>query len=278
MNFAEQFKQWSLENLPEKLAAFLPSLISCVLVLVIGCYLSKLLGKLLVNILKRRGVDESIHRFLQRSLVIFCNIIVVVIALEQIGITLNSLITAIGAAGITAGLGLQSSIAQFASGIQILFNKPFKSGDYIKLGDVEGKVKEIRFMYTTLVTNDNKVVVIPNQNVTTKNLINYTAQDKMRVDLVYYIDYKDDIEKAKSVLAETAAGCEHILKEPAPVIGVSEHGASGIGISCLCWCSSGNYWPSYFEMQENVKLAFDRNGIHIPYNQTDVHIIKEDAK
>ena len=277
MRFLEQLKQWSLENLPEKIASFLPHFLAFILVLVIGCQLSKLIGKLLVKILKRHGVDDSIHRFLQRSVVIFCNIIVVVIALEQIGITLNSLITAIGAAGITAGLGLQNSIAQLASGIQILFNKPFKSGDYIKLDTVEGKVKEIRFMYTTLITNDNKMVVIPNQNITTKNLINYTAQDKMRIDLVYSIGYQDDIEKAKSVLMETALASEHILKDPIPMIGVSEHGANGVGISCLCWCKSDDYWPSYFEMQEAVKLAFDKNGIHIPYHQTDIHIIKEDG-
>ncbi|MDD6276607.1 MAG: mechanosensitive ion channel, partial [Clostridia bacterium] len=214
MSFFEQFKKWGFENLPEKILDFLPNLIAFILVLVIGCQISKLIGKLLVNILRRNGVDYSIHRFLQRSVVIFCNTIVVVIALEQIGITLNSLITAIGAAGITAGLGLQNSIGQFASGIQILFNKPFKSGDYIKLENVEGKVKEIRFMFTTLITNDNKVVVVPNQNITTKNLINYTAQDKMRVDLVYFIGYNDDIEKAKSVLMETARSCEHILKDP----------------------------------------------------------------
>lgn len=214
------------------------------------------------------------HRFVKRSTVIFLRIIVAVIALEQIGFNVNSFITAIGAAGITAGLGLQNSIAQLAGGVQILFNKPFKSGDYVEIGNVQGKVREIRFMYTTLVTNDNKLVVVPNQNITTSTLINYTARDKLRLDLTYTISYDDDIEKAKRVLKQVAEAEPLLLKDPKYTIGVSNHGASGIDIVCFVWCKSENFWPAYFSMQEKVKLAFDKNGIHIPYDQLDVHINK----
>jgi small conductance mechanosensitive channel len=274
-SFFENFKQWSFENLPEKIINALPSIIGFLLIIIIGFWLSGVVGKLLVKIMERRNVDKSIHRFMQRSVTIFLRIIVSVIALEQIGISVNSFITAIGAAGITAGLGLQNSISQFASGIQILFNKPFKAGDFIEIGDVQGKVKEIRFMFTTLVTLDNKVVVVPNQTITTKYLINYTAQDMLRIDLTYCISYNDDIEKAKEVLSNVVTSSPNILKTPKPIIGVSEHAASGINLAVFGYCKNDNYWPTYFQMQEDVKLAFDKNNIHIPFNQMDVHIVKE---
>ena len=273
-SFFSELKQWSFENFPEKFAAALPKLIVFILVLVIGFWLAKLVGDLTVKILENKGVDKSMHRFVKRSTVIFLRIIVAVIALEQIGFNVNSFITALGAAGITAGLGLQNSIAQLAGGVQILFNKPFKAGDYIEIGDVQGKVREIRFMYTTLVTNDNKLVVVPNQNITTSTLINYTTRDKIRLDLTYSISYEDDIEKAKKVLRQVVESEPLLLKDPKYTIGVYKHGASGVELACFVWCKSSDYWPTYFSMQEKVKLAFDKNGIHIPYDQLDVHITK----
>lgn len=273
-SFFSELKQWSFENFPEKFAAALPKLIVFILVLAIGFWLAKLVGNLTVKILENKGVDKSMHRFVKRSTVIFLRIIVAVIALEQIGFNVNSFITALGAAGITAGLGLQNSIAQLAGGVQILFNKPFKAGDYIEIGDVQGKVREIRFMYTTLVTNDNKLVVVPNQNITTSTLINYTTRDKIRLDLTYSISYEDDIEKAKKVLKQVVESEPLLLKDPKYTIGVYKHGASGVELACFVWCKSSDYWPTYFSMQEKVKLAFDKNGIHIPYDQLDVHITK----
>ena len=201
-SFLSELKQWSFANFPEKFAAALPKLIVFIVVIAVGFWLSKLAGNLMVKILESKNVDKSMHRFVNRSTVIFLRIIVAVVALEQVGFNVNSFITALGAAGITAGLGLQNSIAQLAGGIQILFNKPFKSGDFVEIDNVSGKVREIRFMYTTLVTNDNKLVVVPNQKITTSTLINYTARDKIRLDLTYSISYDDDVEKAKKVLKQ----------------------------------------------------------------------------
>ena len=273
-NFIQSLKDWSFENLPDKIMNALPHIITFLLIIVIGFWIANRIGELLVKLLTRRNVDHSMHRFLQRSVVILLKIVVAVIALEQIGISINSFITAIGAAGITAGLGLQNSIAQFAGGVQIMFNKPFKSGDYVEIDGVQGKVKEIRFMYTTLITNDNKTVVVPNLNVTTKNLINYSHQGTIRIDSLFFIGYDDDIEKAKKVLMNVATSNSNVIKNPKPIVGVSEHGASGVGITLMTWCESDKYWETYFQIQEEVKLALDKNGITIPYNQLDVHIDK----
>ena len=271
-DFLNTFKDWTFENLPEKIMNALPHIIAFAVIIIVGFWLSNLAGKLLVKILKNHKVDESMHRFLMRMLVVMLKVVVFVVALDQIGININSFVTAIGAAGITAGLGLQNSIAQFAGGVQILFNKPFKSGDYIEIDGVQGKVREIRFMYTTLITNDNKIVVVPNLNMTTKNLINYTSQGVIRVDLLYYIGYGDDIDKAKKVLHDVADRNGLVEKTPKPVVGVCEHGASGVGITLFAWCDSKRYWDTFFSLQEDVKKAFDKNGITIPYNQLDVHI------
>ena len=255
----------------------MPKLLSFILVMVIGFWLAKLAGNLIVKILESKNVDKSMYRFVKRSTVIFLRIIVSVIALEQIGVHVNAFITALGAAGITAGLGLQNSISQLASGVQILFNKPFKSGDFVEIGNVKGKVREIRFMYTTLVTNDNKLVVVPNQTITTSTLVNYTARDKIRLDLTYTVSYDDDIEKVKKVLAKVVESEPLLLKDPKYTIGVSNHGSSGVDIACFVWCKSDDYWPAFFSMQEKVKAAFDKNGIHIPYDQLDVHMINKES-
>ena len=273
--FFQYFKEWTFENLPEKILEALPHLIIFLVIIIAGFWISNKISELLVKILKKHNVDHSMHRFLQRSVMILLKIVVTIIALDQIGININSFVTALGAAGITAGLGLQNSIAQFASGVQILFNKPFKSGDYVEVDGVQGKVKEIRFMYTTLITNDNKIVVVPNLNITTKNLINYSDQGTIRLDLVYSIGYDDDIDKAKKVLMNAATSNPHVIKNPKPVVGVSEHGASGVGITLFAWCESKDYWDTYFSIQEDVKKAFDKNGITIPYNQLDVHLDRE---
>lgn len=272
--FMQTIRQWGLENIPAKIYDIIPKLIVFTLIIIIGFWLSNKIGKLLVKILDKQNVDKSIHRFLQKSLSIFLKIIITVIALEQLGFNVNSFITAIGAAGITAGLGLQNSISQFASGIQILFNKPFKSGDYIEIDGIEGKVKEIRFMYTVLVTRDNKEVVIPNQKITTNALINYTKLEKIRLEFVFSISYSEDIDKAKEVLMNASTSHSMLLKDPKPDVGVYKHGESCVNLVLHAWCKSDDYWSCYYSVQEDVKKAFDKHNINIPFNQLDVHVIK----
>ena len=168
---------------------------------------------------------------------------------------------------------MQDSVSQFASGIQILLNRPFKNGDYIEVAGQAGFVDEIRFMNTVITTVDNKRIVIPNTHLTKNEIVNFSAEDKRRVDLSYSIAYTDDIETAKSVLKNTISDVEKILNDPEPNIFVGTHGESSVELIVRVWCKSVDYWDVYFSMQEKVKLAFDKNGIHIPFNQLDVHII-----
>jgi small conductance mechanosensitive channel len=265
------FSEW-LSELPLKIYNAIPDIIGAVAIITIGFFFSKLCGKLLIKIMKKRNVDESVHHFLKSMLVVSMRIIFVIFALSVLGFDISSFAAALGAAGITAGLGLQGLISQFASGIEIMFNKPFKAGDYIALESIEGTVEEIHFMNTTLLTPDNKRIVVPNSHITSNNLINYTAQTKRRVNLKFSISYKDDISLAKKVIEDAVAASPHTLDDPKSIIAVSAHGESSVTIDALVWCKSDNYWPTYYDMQERVKLDFDKAGINIPFNQLDVHI------
>ncbi len=255
--------------------AHLPAVFTAILILIIGFVVSKITGGLLVKAMKARGVDSSVHSFIKTMVVFLINLIFVLSAFSALNVDVNSFITALGAAGITAGLGLQSSISQFASGIQIIFNKPFKSGDYIDIGTVSGSVQEIKMMYTTLITADNKRVIVPNATITNSNIINYNAENKRRIDFVFSISYDADISKAKEILLDVIKSNDLILTDPDPLIAVKEHAASSVNLACFIWCNSNDYWDIFYYMQENVKKAFDESKISIPYGQLDIHVIKD---
>lgn len=265
------FSKWA-SDLPLKIFNSIPQIIGAVIIIVVGIFFSRLCGRILIKIMKKKRVDESVHHFLKSMLVVSMRIVFVLFALSVLGFDISSFAAALGAAGITAGLGLQGLISQFASGIEIMFNKPFRAGDYIALESVEGTVEEIHFMNTTLLTPDNKRVVIPNSHITSNNLINYTAQTTRRVNLKFNISYKDDIALAKKVIEDAVAACPHTLDNPKTVIAVGAHSESSVTIDALVWCRSDNYWPTFYDMQERVKLDFDKAGINIPFNQLDVHI------
>lgn len=250
----------------------LPTIILAILIIVAGYFISKFAKKLVVKTMKARNIDPSVYNFIKRLVSAAINFIFVMTALSMF-INVTSLITAIGAAGVTAGLGLQATVAQFASGIQILMNRPFKTGDFVELNGVSGSVADIRFMHTVIITPDNKRIIIPNSHITSNHIINYSAESTRRVDLTFSISYADDISKAKSVIMQTALSNEYVLKEPMPEVYVSSHEASSINLCAKLWCPVDKYWDVYYFMQESVKLAMDKNGINIPFNQLDVHII-----
>lgn len=275
LDLAELIKERDLEGIIALIISKLPLLISAAIIIAVGFAVANLIGKILIKALCAKGIDPSIHSFIKTIVTLILKFAVILSALSTLNIDVNSFLTALGAAGITAGIGLQSSISQLASGIQILVNHPFKSGDFIDIGSVSGKVHEIKMMYTELITLDNKRVIIPNSTITSSNIINYNSESRRRLDLVFSVSYDADISKAKEVLLETVKANKLILTDPAPIIAVKEHASSSINLACLIWCSSDDYWDAFYSMQEAVKLAFDSNGIPIPYNQLDVHIVKE---
>ncbi len=264
---------WTELDLVGKIIDKLPTIILAVIVIAVGLLLAKFVSKIIVKAMKARNVDPTVYNFIKRFVSALIKAFAIMTAVSMF-FDLSSFIAAIGGLGLAAGLGLQSSVSQLASGIQILLNHPFKTGDYVEVNGVAGNVADIRFMNTVITTPDNKRIIIPNSHITSNHIINYSAEDKRLINLNYSVSYKEDISKAKAVLLSVAESNELVLKDPAPNVFVNSHEASSINLIVKIWVKSADYWPVYFRMQEDVKLAFDENGITIPYNQLDVHIDK----
>lgn len=273
-DLAQLIRENDFEGIKALILSKIPLITGVLAIIAIGIVIGNLIGKLVIKGLQLKGVDPSIHGFIKTIVKFTVEIVFILSALSTLGVDVNSFIAAIAAGGLTAGLGLQHSVSQFASGLQILINHPFRSGDFIDIGSVSGTVKEIKIMYTVLMTLDNRKVIVPNSHITDSNIINFNAEENRRIDLHYSISYTEDIDKARQAVIAAAAKCEKVLQNPAPRIEVNSHAESSIELITLVWCRSVDFWDAYFSMQENVKKEFDSRGITIPFNQLDVHIDK----
>lgn len=263
-NFTDIFLNW-FKN-------FVPELLLAAIILFFGWWISKLISKSIKKAMKRAKVDDGITSFTYSLLLASLRIGVIISAIASLGINITSLVAAIGAAGITIGLALKDSFSNIASGVLIIINKPFKVGDYLEVDNFQGVVLKIEMMFTTFKTYDNKIIVVPNSKLTSEQIINYTAQDTRRLDLSYIVSYNEDLKKVKDILTDLVSSNEKALCEPKPIIAVSEYTEKGINIIANVWCNSNDYRTLYYEMQENVKIAFDNNKILIPFNQLDINI------
>ena len=268
-NFATLWKEW---DIPNKILNKLPTIIIAAVILIVGFWISKRIGNLVVKAMKHKDVDYTVYNFISKMIILVIRIAFILSALSMF-IKVTSILAAFSAVGVAIGLGLQDSVAQFASGVQILLNHPFKTGDYVEVAGMAGYVSEIRFMNTIITTVDNKRIIVPNSDLTKNHITNFSSEEKRRVDMTFSISYKADISKAKSVIYEVAKSNSLIADDPATVVYVGSHEASSIDLITRCWCNSADYWEVYFAMQEAVKIAFDKNGIEIPFTQVDVHIV-----
>lgn len=252
--------------------ATLPDLLGAVIILAVGWWLSNIAVKLIKRAMLRTRTEVGIITFIGSLINAAIKVIVCITALAQLGVNINSMLAVVGTAGVTIGLALKENMANIASGAQIVFTKPFAVGDYLSLDNVEGTVERIEIMFTTLRTFDNKEIVIPNSKVTVSTITNYSAMETRRLDLRYSIGYGDDIAKVKVLLLSLVEKNPLVEKEPEPMVAVEAHQDSSVQMLVRVWCKTENYWTLYYQMQEEVKLAFDKAGICIPFPQMDVHI------
>lgn len=250
------------------------NLLVALLVLMIGLWIIKRILKLFDLAMAKKKVEITLHQFLISIVGILFKAILIIVVASMIGVETTSLIAVLGAAGLAIGLALQGSLSNFAGGILILLFKPFKAGDVIDAQGYVGAVQEIQIFNTILLTLDNQRVIIPNGLLSNGCVKNIFVEETRRVDLTFGISYGDDIKKAKGVLQSVLDANENILKSPQPDIFVSAHADSSINIIVRPWTNSENYWPVYFGVMEEVKLAFDREDITIPFPQRDVHMIQ----
>lgn len=262
---AETFLKWTEGMVPKLLAA--------ILVLLVGMWLSKFLSKLLRKALERSKTDGGIVTFLGSLLKASLEIVVIVTAISALGVQISSaLIAAVGAAGLTVGLALKDSMTNIASGVQIVFTKPFLVGDYLAIDGVEGTVERIEMMFTVLRTVDNKEIILPNSKIIVSTLVNFSAKQTRRLDLEYTVSGREDFAKVKNLLLEIAEKNAFILKQPEPQVLAGTYKGSSMSVQMLLWCKKEDYVALQASMQEKVKAAFEENQIQLPTVQMDVHI------
>lgn len=254
---------------------FLPLLIPALITLAIGSLFTKIVVKLLTNGLKKSRIEETTHGFIISLVKTSLYVFVVIIFLSTLNVPMSSIVATIGAAGLAIGLALQDSLSNIAGGFIILFSKPFKKGDYIQIDENAGKVEEISILYTKLITSDNKAIHIPNGNITAKTITNYNEEKLRRLVLNFSIDYSDDYKKAISIVTEVIKSHPLALNTPdEPLVRMCEHSSSAIVLVAKIWVNSDDYWTLNYDLLEQVKDAFDQNGISIPYDKLDVNLIK----
>lgn len=253
-------------------------LVVALLIFVIGKWVAKKLGSVTEKMMTSREVDAALVNFISSMVYYTLMIFVVIAALGQIGIQTASFVAIVGAAGLAIGLAMQGSLSNFAAGVLIIIFKPFKIGDFVEMAGVAGVIENIMVFTTEMKTGDNKKVIVPNSSVLGGVITNYSANDTRRVDLVMGIGYSDDIDKARQVLEELINADERILKDPAPLVAVSELADSSVNFVVRPWVKSADYWGVYFGLTEAVKKRFDKEGISIPYPQQDVHLHKIESQ
>lgn len=264
----------ALEALWVKIVAFLPNLLAAAIILVIAFVVTKLTEGPIAAMLKRSkiDIDEVAIKYVNRVVKILIWFIAVIMIMDKLGIPVGSLLTMLAAIGAAVALAIKDNLSNLASGVVLLFTKPFKAGDYIEVDGASGSIKEIEIMHTYLDTPGHTLVAIPNTKMMTATIVNYSTYETRRQDLLFSIGYGDDLLRAKAVLQELATAHPMILKDPAPCVMVNEQGDSAVVLLLRIWCQNSDYWDLRFDLLEKVKLAFDQHGITIPYQQLDVHL------
>lgn len=253
---------------------FIGNLIVAVLILFIGLRISKYIVKICTKIFEQSKMDPMLQSFLISFLKIALKILIFIFAITKLGIAASSIIAVVGSAGLAVGLSLQGALSNIAGGVILLLIKPFQVGDYI-LEDSSGKegtVQAIGIMYTRLLSVDNKTIMIPNGNLSAASITNYTYQEKRKIDLRIGVGYHDDIRKVRETLFEVLHQEPALLEDEPIQIFVSDYKDSCIEMGIRYFVKTEDYWPSRWRVLENIKYAFDENGISIPFNQLDVNI------
>lgn len=262
------------ETLREAVTTWGIKAVGALVVLVIGLIVAKWVRSSLKNAMTKRNIDDTLVPFLASMVYYLILAFVLIAVLGMFGVEATSMIAVLGAAGLAVGLAMQGTLSNFAAGVMLLIFRPFKVGDYVDAGGVAGSVVEIAIFSTTLHSPDNVRITVPNSAVYGAVIKNFTANDTRRNDMVVGISYSDDIGKAIEVLQRCIDSDDRVLKDPAPVIAVSELGDSSVNLVVRPWCKKEDYWGLRFDLTRKIKEELEAVGCSIPFPQTDVHLFK----
>lgn len=266
-----------LENLDlkvmiDEVLKLAPSILGALVVLFIGLRIASWITKMVRKSLDKSGLDQDLSSVLTSAVSVLSRILVFFAAAEMVGIRTASFLALLAAVGFAIGMALQGSLGNLASGLLILFFKPYRSGDYIVAQGYEGTVKEIQLFTTILTTLDNRIIYVPNGAIAGGPIENLTEPGVRKVPMVFGIGYGDDIDKARSIIKQVADECPHIMHDKDVDIFILELADSSVNFAVRPWCKSEHFWDVHFYMHENIKKAFDKQGVSIPFPQMDVHV------
>jgi small conductance mechanosensitive channel len=242
-----------------------------IVVFIVGRLIAKGLIKVLKRLLVRAKVDSMLVEFIGSIASAALLLFVIIASLDMLGVDTTSLIAMLGAAGLAVGLALQGSLQNFASGVLLIIFRPFTVGNVIEAGGIIGKVEKITIFNTVMLTPDNREIIVPNGAIYGGTITNISARETRRIDMVFGIGYGDDIKKARDIMMQSMESDERILKDPAPVVAVSELADSSVNFVVRPWVNASDYWDVKWDITEKIKLNFDAQGVSIPFPQMDIH-------
>lgn len=248
--------------------------LAALIVLIVGLWLAGRISRLVYNILKSRDIDANLLSFAKSFIGITLKILVVLSVLGMAGVQMTSFIAVLGAAGLAVGLALQGSLSNFAGGIIILLFKPYKVGDFVEAQGFMGTVQEVQIFHTIFNTPDNKIITIPNGALANGPIVNFSKQEIRRVEWLFGVAYGTDYDKAEQIIREVIKKDSRILSEPEPQIVMKEMADSSVNIMTRGWTKSGDFWPTFFDINKTIYKTFNEKGIEIPFPQVDVHMKK----
>ncbi|MFK7885219.1 MAG: mechanosensitive ion channel family protein [Gammaproteobacteria bacterium] len=258
--------------------AFAPKVAAALVVLIIGRLVAKFIGRVTRKMVERVGGDPILVNFLGNLVSTALIVMVVLAALAQLGIQTTSFIAMLGAAGLAIGLALQGSLSNFAAGVLIVALRPYRVGDFIDAGGVSGTVFEVQIFNTVLTTPDNKRVIVPNGQIGSAVITNFSAHSNRRLDMVFGAGYEDNVGTVKRVLTEIVEADDRILSEPPPKVVVTELAESSVNYGLFLWVARGDLLQVKWDITEAVKVRFDEEGITIPFPQLDSHVRNVESK
>ena len=246
-------------------------------ILVVGIIVIKIVLRLVKKLFSRTKIEKMAQQFVITILKFVLYLALILLLLSQIGVEISGILTACSAVILAVGMALQNSISNVANGIIIISNKMFKKGDYIITGGVEGQVTDINFLFTTLITTDNKKITLPNSNILNGEVTNLGAYPTRRVDFMFSVAYETDVELVKKIVTDVMKSDGRVLLDPAPFCRLKVLGTSSIDFAANCWCDNSDYWDVYYYVIENVYNEFKRNNVSIPYNQLEIRERKDNV-
>lgn len=265
-------EKWLAQYIGETPASIVNQILPIIIVIIVCLIVIKIIMRFVKRAIKKSKLEKGMHTFVEKAASIVLYFIAILIIADMMSIPITSLLAAFSVVGLAASLAIQDTLSNLASGVVVLMTHPFKTGDWVDVSNVSGTVKEVNFTHTILTTVDNKIIRVPNKDVVGATIVNYSESTNRRVCISFNVSYKNKTEKVLEIMNEVINATPNILRDKEIFTKVTEYKDSCIEYTLRVWTKNEDYWDVHFTLLNDVKVAFDKNGIEIPYNQLDVHV------